>query len=218
MKLYFYTLILLASVALYSCAPDEPLKPVKPPFSSVYVGKISTYAVEEIHHDAFTRTTDTLNYRLRETVEELYIDAAGDTAYKVRIDRSEIPENTWVFDQYAIEQKDVYGLERIENDSRKVKLIYPVSDGKRWDVNLFNAEDPQYGYYQDVDQPYPTSDSMYPETVNVILANQTNFIFSHIETEIYARNTRLIKKEIIQTETQPGKYKNGIEYTKIRIK
>ena len=59
---------------------------------------------------------------------------------------------------------------------------------------------------------------MLKTTVNVILANQTNFIFSHIETEIYARNTGLIKQEIIQTETQPGKYKNGIEYTKIRIK
>ena len=82
---------------------------------------------------------------------------------------------------------------------------------------MFNNQDIQYGYYKNTDTPDQIEDSLFNETVIVKLADQEDIIFTYFEEEVYARGLGLIKRKFIDIETQLGKYKNGIEYTKTFI-
>ncbi len=55
------------------------------------------------------------------------------------------------------------------------------------------------------------------ETIETSFLDQEDIIFTHFEEEVYARGLGLIKRKFIDIETQPGKYKDGIEYTKTFI-
>jgi hypothetical protein len=82
-----------------------------------------------------------------------------------------------------------------------------------WDINMFNNHDAQYGYYNQVDESFFIDDSAFDETVTIKIADRQDIIFTQFEEEIYARGIGLIQRQFKDIETQPGKYKDGIEYT-----
>ena len=83
---------------------------------------------------------------------------------------------------------------------------------------MFNSQETQYGFYQNTDGLYRIKDSLFSETVNVNLGDQEDIIFTIFEEEVYARGIGLISSKFRDIETQPGKYKDGIEYTKTIIR
>ena len=55
--------------------------------------------------------------------------------------------------------------------------------------------------------------SVFDKTVTIKIADRQDIIFTQFEEEIYARGIGLIQRQFKDIETQPGKYKDGIEYT-----
>jgi hypothetical protein len=203
----------------WGCKPSDNVIPLnlKASFSPIQIGKFIIYSYEELNHNSFDSKTDTINYWIKETIETSFLDQENDSAYRLRIDHSSDEGLNWGFQYYAVLKEDDYGIERSDFDIKRVKLSYPVHDNKRWDINMFNNQDIQYGYYKNTDTPHQIEDSLFNETVIVKLADQEDIIFTHFEEEVYARGLGLIKRKFIDIETQPGKYKNGIEYTKTFI-
>ena len=117
------------------------------------------------------------------------------------------------FQHYSVLKDDDFGIERTDFDVKKVKLSFPVQNNKRWDINMFNNQDVQYGYYNQVDESFFIDDSTFDETVTIKIADRQDIIFTQFEEEIYARGIGLIQRQFKDIETQPGKYKDGIEYT-----
>lgn len=200
----------------WGCKPSDNVIPLnlKNSFFPIQIDKFIIYSYEELNHNAFDSKTDTINYWIKETIDTSFLDQENDSTYRLRIDHSIDEGLNWEFQYYAVLKEDDYGIERSDYDIKRVKLTYPVHDNKRWDINMFNNQDIQYGYYKNTDTPYQIEDSLFNETVIVKLANQEDIIFTQFEEEVYARGLGLIKRKFIDIETQPGKYKDGIEYTK----
>ena len=208
-------LIFISLITLFflGCKPDELATPKKTSLSPIAVGKFIIYDHAELSHDAFNSKTDTITFWIKETIESLFLDQENDTAYRIQIDHSIDNGESWEFHHYAVLKEDDFGIERTDFDVKKVKLSFPVQNNKRWDINMFNNQDAQYGYYIRIDEPFYTDNSVFDKTVTIKIADRQDIIFTQFEEEIYARGIGLIQRQFKDIETQPGKYKDGIEYT-----
>ena len=203
----------------WSCGETGQLVyPSKASFYPTKKDKFIIYSYEEFNHDAFNSSTDTTTYWIKETIETPFIDQEKDSSYQLRIDYSYDEGLNWEFQYYAVIKVDNYSLERSDLDVKRIKLSFPVKDNKSWDVNMLNSQETQYGFYQNTDGLYRIKDSLFSETVIVNLGDQEDIIFTIFEEEVYARGIGLILRKFRDIETQPGKYKDGIEYTKTIIR
>ena len=205
--------ISIITLFYWGCKPDELIVPNKISLSPIKIGKYIIYNREELNHDAFNSQTDTIKYWIKETIESSFLDQENDTTYRLLIDHSNDEGKSWEFHHYAVLKEDDFGIERTDFDVKKVKLSFPVQNNKRWDINMFNNQDIQYGYYNQVDESFYIDDSTFDETVTIKIADRQDIIFTQFEEEIYARGIGLIQRQFKDIETQPGKYKDGIEYT-----
>jgi hypothetical protein len=205
--------ISIITLSYWGCKPDELIVPKKISLSPIEIGKYIIYDHTELNHDAFNSQTDTISYWIKETIESSFLDQENDTAYRLQIDHSNDEGKSWEFQHYSVLKDDDFGIERTDFDVKKVKLSFPVQNNKMWDINMFNNHDAQYGYYNQVDESFFIDDSAFDETVTIKIADRQDIIFTQFEEEIYARGIGLIQRQFKDIETQPGKYKDGIEYT-----
>lgn len=171
--------------------------------------------MDSIYHDGFTGNSDTLHYVLRETIESNFVDNAGNTAYRIRIDYKYDSMPKWEFKQYISANADIYSAQINRNDVRLVKLSFPVRNRKTWDENELNSLEPQTNRYVNVHNAYNLNDTLvYQQTLEVDQGDEVDPFFRFYGREVYAFGIGLIKKQYINTEQQIGKYLQGSEYTK----
>lgn len=204
----FFILVILS---FYSC------KKVEPPVESdniFFPLKLSTYTVFEVtilQHDAFTEQTDTIVYFIKETTQDTILNNAGKLVYRTKVEESQDDTN-YTFVKYVIEEKDNFSAQRVEDDTRKIKLSFPLAERKTWDANELNVNDYQSAKTIKINEPYTAGDTAFTQTVIVDLGTDIDPFFTTVESEVYAKNIGLISRVVKEIQTQPGKYKDGIEY------
>ncbi len=173
--------------------------------------------MDSIEFDAFSETSDTFNYFLKETIETTFVDNAGNTAYKIEVAHRFDSSMEWKFSRYISANSDIYSGFRTEYDLRKVKLIFPLKNRKTWDENQFNSLDKQLNKYYDIDESKSIGNLEYEQTLRVDKGDEEDPFFRFFGEEIYAKGIGLIQEKYINTETQKGKI-DGIKYTKTLYK
>jgi hypothetical protein len=176
--------------------------------------KLSTYTVFKVtkmQHDAFLEQTDTLRYFIKETTQDTIMNNAGKLVYRTKIEES-LDDTKYIFVKYVIEERDNYSAQRVEDDTRKIKLSFPLKERKTWDANELNVNEYQSAKTIKINEPYIAGETEFLETVIVDLGNAIDPFFTTIEEEVYAKHIGLVNRIVKEIETQPGKYKDGTEY------
>ena len=118
-------------------------------------------------------------------------------------------------------------IQRVEDNQRMIKLVFPVKETKRWDGIVYIRRDtlvPLRGgaidmfkdwddfRYEDIDQSFvnPITGDYYTETVLVNQVDKTNNIERRYSQERYAKGTGLIYKEMHILDSQCRR-PNGIK-------
>jgi hypothetical protein len=201
----------LATLTFYSCNKVEPPVASDTVFFPLKLSTYTVFKVTVLEHDAFTERTDTISYFIKETTQDTIINNAGKLVYRTKIEQSQNDTN-YTFIKYVIEERDDLSAQRVEDDTRKIKLSFPLKERKTWDANEFNINDYQSAETIKINEPYMAGDTEFTETVIVDLGNDINPFFTTVEEEVYAKNIGLINRIVKEIETQPGKYKDGTEY------
>jgi hypothetical protein len=201
----------LAILTFYSCDKVEPPVESDTLFFPLKLSTFTVFKVTVLEHDAFTEKTDTLSYFIKETTQDTIINNAGKLVYRTKIEQSQNDTN-YTFIKYVIEERDDFSAQRVEDDTRKIKLSFPLKERKTWDANEFNINEYQSAETIKINEPYMAGDTEFIETVIVDLGNDINPFFTTVEEEVYAKNIGLINRIVKEIETQPGKYKDGTEY------
>jgi hypothetical protein len=174
------------------------------------VGSIYIYRVDSLTYNYFKNRFDTsLNY-LKEVIDSPYIDNTGDRAYKVlRYWSKDTTTAPWVIDKVWTEKRTTKTAERWEENTRYIKLSFPVVAGRSWNGNAYNN-----GYYSTVGQdsfrilscsyaevhvPFKLAGRNYDSTVLVNLLDYSDFLQHLKVSERYAAKVGLIYKEITDT-------------------
>lgn len=207
-KLIYLILLLL----FFACREVETIELKGPEYYAIEVGKYMTYSVNEIKHDAFEGTSDTIQYFIKETVVEQIQDSLLEHKYILKIERSEDGISNWEYVKLVSIYKDDAQIQRYEDDIRKVKLTFPLLLRKYWDCNSYNTQEEQRVRILTLDEAFTSSDSTFAQTATIELADNEDPFFTNIEYEVYAKNLGLIKRTFVDLERQPGKYLKGTEY------
>lgn len=209
----YYTIVI---IFLLGCKRVEPPTALKYDYFPLELGKYKTYQMDSVIYDAFAESVDSFHYLTKETVDNQYVDNADDTAYRILIEYSLDSGNSWLFKQYITEKRTIYSGQRVENDLRLVKLIFPIKNRRTWDENEMNNKDVQLNGYIQIDREQTINNILFDSTLTVDQGDEEDPFFRFYGEEIYAKGIGLISKTYINTETQQGK-KDGSAYTKVLV-
>ncbi len=210
-----YLLISAFLLTLGCNSIEEPIAMSGPSYYPLEIDKYIIYLVTEYTHDAFRKETDTTYFWQKELLEDTFTDISGSLVYKMALSISKDSGKNWRFDSYAIVEKDSNSAIRTENNTRKTILSFPFRELKTWDVNALNNQDLQLAKIKNIEKSMTTILGMqFAKSVLLELSNQVDPILTNIENEVYAEGVGLIERKYAYIETQPGKYKSGMEYVK----
>ncbi|MDQ3192397.1 MAG: hypothetical protein M3Q58_12460 [Bacteroidota bacterium] len=179
--------------------------PVKP-------GKWVIYSIDSISFSDIVGT-DTVRYEIKELVESEFTDNAGRISQRiVRYKRPSANEKFELIDVWFSTLTEARA-EKIEENIKYIKLVFPVRNSKSWDGNAFNNLEEWNYHYVEVHTPMTINNLSFDSTLTVQQIESFNLIEAKNYRESYAAGIGLINKEIVDIETEVnGTIKRGYKF------
>ena len=158
------------------------------------IGQTWVYKVDSIAYDdnGPTQAIDTFYYQYKEQVTEAKTDDMGQPLYLInryyRLHDSDTWQQVRNYSAQVIDNK----AQRVEENTRYVKLVFPLKSRNTWNGNMFNAKGSQIYKLIDFEFPYTFQSSSY-KSVKVEQANILNFIEEIKRYEKYAENIGMVE-------------------------
>ncbi len=185
----------------------------------VTVGSWITYEVDSIYHDDDVSIHDTTHFQLREVVAELFTDNEGRET--MRLERFKRANDTlpWGLTDVWFANATETRVEKVEENIRYLRLVFPIKEGKTWDGNVYNTDSERDYEYTTVHQSASINNLPFDSTLQVTQIADSNFVKRQRAIETYATGIGLIYKVYIDLDTDldftiqdPGAINTGIEY------
>ena len=206
-------LIIILSIAAFINCKKSDTQEAKM-YYSYYPMEVNSWVEYEgrriIHVDALG--SDTSYFFLKEIVTEEFIDNQGRTTFRIeRFEKDSL--------HHSYDLKDVWysnltttTAEKVEENIRFTKLIFPISGSKTWDGNAANSIEKWSYRYDSIHQPRLFSNLDFDSTVKVMQIDNVNPFQTQVAFEIYANYVGLVRKSYINIDNGDG---NELELTVI---
>ncbi|MBK9174870.1 MAG: hypothetical protein IPM46_00750 [Flavobacteriales bacterium] len=165
------------------------------------VGAWIEYQVDSSWRDDNLNINASVSYRLKEKIVEEYTDPAGRTAWRIhRFVKNAADE--WVIRDVWTSTMDQIAAEVTEENHRRQKLTFPVRNGRRWDINVYNAVDELEVAFREADKSWTGPTMVFPRTVLVRNTVPANVINKRNFEERWAHDVGMVFKYWEETNTQ----------------
>ncbi|MBD2769027.1 hypothetical protein IC235_14130 [Hymenobacter sp. BT664] len=108
----------------------------------VAVGNFWVYAVVDTTWSPATRVSPSVatisTYQFKETITDVFTDAAGQPAYRLVRSKRVAPATTFLDDSVFVLSATPQTVTLIRNNARTLELIFPVREGRLWNFNAYN--------------------------------------------------------------------------------
>ncbi len=158
-------------------------------------GFYQEYNVLEVFHDAASNPIpDSNSYRLKTVIGETFEDNEGREArkllrYKYDLETGELlDERVW-----TVLLENERG-EVIEENQRKIRMVFALRAGVEWNVNAYLPEDEQIVHYEDVHVSKKTPFGKLDSTVTVEYEDFFSLVDYRRKFEVYAKNIGLVHR------------------------
>ncbi len=202
-RTYLLLPLLLFVVVFTACKQEE-----EPQFHFEYFGlsqgRFVVYDVVEIEHDADVNQHDTTYYQMKTYWGEDYIDNEGREGREFIIYKRDSVHHDWALTDVWHGVYDGIRGELIEENVRRVKLVFAPTLSKEWDANAYNLEDPLECYYRELHKDTLLSGVTIDSTLVVEQAAYANLIDSVRMYETYAKHIGLVYKHYRDNHYQFG--------------
>jgi hypothetical protein len=208
-RIVFIALIVMSGIV--SCKKD---KSTAPDLGYTYfpneVGTFVIYNVDSISYAHVPTTIDTFRYQLKEKIESIYTD--GQNRPTIRLERyirnynPSIPYSAlpWQLRNVWSENRTATTAEKVEENSRFIKLIFPVKRESTWDGNIQNTNGTINYVYAFVDQSRTIGSIGFDSVLQVTQQDVLTLISQQKYIEKYARHVGLVSKQVIDVNSQPN--------------
>lgn len=191
-----------AALALAACRKQEVEEPdLGYGYFPTSVGTWVEYQVDSLWRDDPADVLDSVSYRLLERIEEHYTDLEGRPCQRIhRYVRD--TTGAWVVRDVWTSTMDAYAAEKTEENYRRLKLSFPVRDGRRWDTHVYGTgatgdpdrNDELLVAYEQVDEPWSTGGLAFNRTVLVKNTVPPNLVDTREFEERYADGVGMVYK------------------------
>lgn len=188
-KLIYITLLLV----LFSCKEDKNTPYFGYSYFGLEEGNFVEYEVTHIIHDEnLTPKHDTSIFRIKTRIGEEILDNQG---RKARTFYREIYNE--LYQEY--QSLDLWTAiiangkaELVEENQRKIKMIFAISSTKEWDANVYNTADELNCYYSDFHLPKEFNGFSFDSTIVVEQEDFISLIDYKRKYETYANGIGLV--------------------------
>jgi len=219
---FFIPFFIIGAVIFQSCEGGTDAPPIE--FGYDYfpleIGKYIEYDVDSIIYDIGAGSSVTVrnnSIQVREEVTDSFPDNEGRIVYRIeRFERNDAAEEWRVNDVWTAVVTDRQA-ERIEENLRFIKMVFPVSDNTNpWDGNKYIDENlviPIAGEsvfifknwlyeYRTIGEALNIGGFSFDDVATIYQADEENFIELRRSYERYARGIGLVEREMLILDTQ----------------
>lgn len=188
------TALTLLAMALAGCKKEEAERPdLGYGYFPRTVGSFIVYQVDSMWVDEPAQVQGSVSYLLKEKVVEEYLDPAGRKAW--RIHRFVLdPDSNWVIRDVWTSTWDEIAAEVTEENMRRQKLSFPVREGRRWDINVYNIADELEVAFREVGSAWSGGGLSYDRTVLVKSTVPPNAVITNNFEERWAHGVGMVSK------------------------
>lgn len=194
LKFSFLNSFLFLALALSSCKKTETNIDKKTEYFGLEKGRFVEYQVTYMFHDSLLQKHDTINYQFKTLIGDTVIDNLGRVAnkfYRFSRKNSSLPwEETDIWTAIIVDDR----AELVEENQRKVKLVFMPTLEKVWDINAFNNSGKVEGFYSEIDEMKSINNLTFENTLTVEEEDFKTLIETKRKFEVYAKNVGLIYK------------------------
>lgn len=221
----FVLLVILTCIGLLAsyCKKDiETSEPVDLSYNyfPVDIGRYVIYEVDSIaYDDKIHPIPDTTRYLLKEVIAETFLDNSGRPTLRIerfkKMYNDSIPYNSinWMGPKVWYANRTSSTAEKVEENIRYIKLVFPPKKGKEWDGNSFNALGQKYYEIISVDKPEIINNVSFDSVITVKQFEQINMVEYRYEIEKFSKNIGLIYKEQDSVYIDTANKRFGYKYT-----
>jgi hypothetical protein len=152
------------------------------------------YDVRETQY-ALTSIPVIKNYQLKEIIASSSVENNGIETLRIERYRRENDSQKWAIDSVFSAKKEMSRALKTENNVTFVKLIFPVSEGLKWNGNAYNSLGEDTYELKKLNQPFQTNGQNFPRTLTVIQQNDSTLVDLKRRTEVYAEGIGMIYQE-----------------------
>ncbi|MDZ7900137.1 MAG: hypothetical protein U5N85_19210 [Arcicella sp.] len=194
------TVFALFVLGLFSSCRDElDCGCVSPPVSGKdffypIKNQVVIYDIEETQY-SLTSIPVVKNYQLKEIFVSSSTESNGNETLRIERYRRENDSQKWVIDSVFTAKKGIDKALKTENNVTFVKLIFPVSEGLKWNGNAYNSLGEDTYELKKVFQPFQTNRQNFNRTLTVIQQNDSTLVDLKRRIEVYAEGIGRIYQE-----------------------
>lgn len=199
-------LFIVVSFLLSSCKEDQHAVPVEMGYTyfPVNIGHTIVYNFDSVFIDTKVGMNETLHYQLKEYVESVFNDNTGRPTQRIERYVRATDTATWKIKNVFAATLTRSAAERVEDNQRYIKLIFPVKQNDTWKGNSYTTQADWEYEYTSVDERLTLNGTTFDSTLTVVHVNEVNLIEKNYSIEKYARHVGLIYKEQIYLERTPA--------------
>lgn len=187
----------IISVFFSQCKKNETLPPqnLKKEYFPLKLSSVITYDVDSTVYDDFTNQVTAYKFELKDTVIAVFSD--GPDRNTIRIERyKRIPGGGFNFQKVFTRTLIDLRAEEFIDNQRFVSMIFPPEENKTWNGNTYNNLGKQEFRFLETDIALNINSINFDSTATILQKQENNLIREDLVTEVYAKNTGLVKKEI----------------------
>ncbi|GGG50617.1 hypothetical protein GCM10011378_28440 [Hymenobacter glacieicola] len=183
-------------MGLTSC--ENETVPVPDQGRNYYPLEQGAYRIYDVIDTSYQANVPTVSrFQFREQVDTaLEPDATGQPVYRVIRSRRTLATDAWKIDSVITVAVKGQALTEQRHNRRTVELVFPVQEGKRWNINAFNTLDSLTvvnRFYVGADRPFSITRGgqtyQYEHTVTTVndLAQDVNAAYTTVLRTTFAR-------------------------------
>lgn len=183
----------------YSCKKDTEV--IKVDLGYEYfpstIGNYIIYQVDSLYYNDFTSTIDTFNFQIKEKITENFTDLSNRETQRIERFYRKNEADDWLLKDVWFANKTGNTAEKVEENIRYVKLIFPLKKNINWNGNRFNNLGEQNYTLLKLHETFKIDNLKFDSIVYISQQNDSNLIDKKVAYEIYAKHIGLVYKKQI---------------------
>jgi len=211
-KLFF--LFCLSLLLITACKKESVLVNMHYDYFPVETGTWIIYDVDSIYYNDFTQTVDTFYFQVKEVIESTFTDNEGRLAQRIERYYRPHADSVWQIKNVWYANRTAKSAERVEENVRVTKLIFPVIKDEKWNGNAANTLGGITYSYKDVHYSTTVNNHLFDSCIAVQHENELTIFTQKFSEEIYAKHIgKIYRNHINLNKLADGTITSGFRYT-----
>jgi len=193
---FFLIFIAVAFIAT-SCKKDKEIVTVDLGYDYFpdIKGNFIIYDVDSLFYNDFTSTIDTFKFQIKEKITENFKDLSNRNTQRIERFYRKDSTKDWMIKDVWFSNKTTTTAEKVEENIRFVKIVFPLKKDNSWDGNRLNNLGTQAYTLIGLNETFKIGSLYFDSIIKISQVADSNLIEKKVAYEIYAKHVGLVYKK-----------------------